>query len=534
MKKYQLYFLILTIYLLLNGCGSDAAKVHVAGVVTYTFVPVTHGGLDYQASEERPIRGAVVQVVDVSQKKIISQGTTDERGHYSLQAEENTTVFVRVRAELGNPEDPNTRVVDNTKGDSIYLVEFPVEVVKDPILDVSFNATTTFNENRDEFNRNRNGAPFAILDTIYTSQQKIKSVDSAVDFPFLSVNWSINNNTNAGTLAEGDIGTSFYSDGELYILGAADNDTDEYDAHVIAHEWAHYFEDKLSRADSIGGRHGEEDILDATVAFSEGFGNAWAGMMLDEPLYYDTAELNQATVALELNLEKDSVSDTLFGTFGNGDHDLLFDGFYSESSVHEILFDLYDGEGVNTDSDGVQVAFKDIYGALVGQQKETPAFTTIFSFIAGLKAGMNGLKATQVDRLAEGENIRVADAFGSSNTVSLYQLISPDSTKSPGETLGFFNNDSESDSLDSNRLYNRQFFRFNISATGCYRVTISDVDDSSADVFVHFPNSFLEFKSGVLRDYDKTGEHALAVASRNGSRFLPITYSLALSSASGC
>ncbi len=530
MKKYPLYFLILTIYLLLHGCGSDAAKVHVAGIVTYTFIPVTGEGLNYEASEERPIRGAVVQVVDASQKKIVSQGNTDEQGRYSLQAEENTTVFVRVRAELGNPGKPNTRVVDNTKGDSIYLVEFPVIVVKAPRLNINFNATTRFDENRDEFNRNRNGAPFAILDTIYTSQQKIKNVDSTVDFPFLLVNWSINNNTNAGTLTEGDIGTSFYSENGLYILGAADNDSDEYDAHVIAHEWAHYFEDKLSRSDSIGGEHGAEDILDATVAFSEGFGNAWAGMMLDESLYYDTVGPRQASLALKLDLEKDSASG--LSDLG-GEDQYSVDGFYSESSVHEILFDLYDVDADDEDNDGVQVDFKDIYGALVGRQKTTPAFTTIFSFIDALrKTGINDSQATQVGRLVEAENIRVADAFGSSNTVALYQVIFPDSTKFSGETLDIFN-DSGNLPLDSNRLLNRQFLRFEIDKAGCYQVTISDVDDSSAEVFIHFPGDLSESESLAPRRYI-AGNHALAVVSRNSRGFLPITYSLELSSSNDC
>jgi len=532
MKNYQLYFLVLMVSLLLHGCGSDVEKINVAGIVTYTYIPVTSAGLDYEASEERPIRGAVVQVVDKAQKKIISQGTTDERGHYSLQAEENTTIFVRVRAELGNPENPNTRVVDNTKGNAIYLVEslFPVEVVKDPIFNANFNATTRFNVDENRFKRN--GAPFAILDTIYTSQQKIKNVDSDVDFPFLLVNWSINNKRSVGRLTEGDIGTSFYSEGELYILGAANNDTDEYDAHVIAHEWAHYFEDKLSRADSIGGPHSEEDILDATVAFSEGFGNAWAGMMLDEPLYYDTIGASQAKSGLQLDLEKDSVDDDQYSDLG-GEMAFLVDGFYSETSVQEILYDLYDADGENTDNDGVQVAFKDIYETLVGRQKLTPAFTTIFSFITGLKTGMNGLRATQVDALVEGENIRVADAFGSSNTVALYETIFPDSSKFSGETLDIFN-DSGNAPFDFNRLYNRQFLRFEISTVGCYRVTISEVDDDeSAEVFIHFPNSVLEFESGVLRDY-VAGDHALAVVSRQGAGFLPINYSLELSSANDC
>ena len=93
-------------------------------------------------------------------------------------------------------------------------------------------------------------------------------------FPALKINWSVNNIPVSGNKAIGQITTSHYSpsEGQLYILGAADNDTDENDDHVIAHEWGHYFEDKFSRSDSLGGSHSGNDRLDLRVAFGEGFG----------------------------------------------------------------------------------------------------------------------------------------------------------------------------------------------------------------------------------------------------------------------
>jgi len=39
-----------------------------------------------------------------------------------------------------------------------------------------------------------------------------------------------------------------YYDGKLYILGDANSDTDEFDDHVIIHDWGHYFEDKFSES----------------------------------------------------------------------------------------------------------------------------------------------------------------------------------------------------------------------------------------------------------------------------------------------
>ncbi len=127
-------------------------------------------------------------------------------------------------------------------------------------------------------------APFAILDSIYQAMKKVRDADSSAVFPKLKANWSIYN-VPAGTgseyeLRSGLIGTThFDGDGNLYILGDADSDTDEYDDHVIIHEWGHYFEQSFSRADSIGGPHGSGDRLDIRVAFGEGWENAFSAIV---------------------------------------------------------------------------------------------------------------------------------------------------------------------------------------------------------------------------------------------------------------
>jgi len=131
----------------------------------------------------------------------------------------------------------------------------------------------------------RVAAPFAILDSIYVAMKSVLDVHSIVVLPALRINWSVNNTTSSGSLAAGQIGTSHYNGSDIYILGAENNDTDEYDEHVIIHEWGHYFEDKLSRSDSVGGSHTGSDILDIRVAFSEGFGNAFSGIASGDSFY---------------------------------------------------------------------------------------------------------------------------------------------------------------------------------------------------------------------------------------------------------
>ncbi len=81
----------------------------------------------------------------------------------------------------------------------------------------------------------RASAPFAILDDIYLSMERVAEVDNGVNFPPLTVNWSVDNVPTYGDLNMGQIGTSYYNNGEMYILGDANFDTDEFDDHVIIH-----------------------------------------------------------------------------------------------------------------------------------------------------------------------------------------------------------------------------------------------------------------------------------------------------------
>ena len=204
----------------------------------------------------------------------------------------------------------------------------------------------------------------------------------------------------SGSVSQGQIGTSYYSEGELYILGHENNDTDEYDGHIVIHEWAHYFEDKLSRSDSIGGSHSGGQRLDMRVAFGEGFGNAFSGIVTDDPFYRDTSGFRQSS---GFNFSVDS-------------NFTVNPGWYNESSVESILYDLYDS-GDETGLDTVSMGFAPLYEVLVGAQKNTPAFTSIFSFIEALR-NENPDEVEAIDVLVSDQQINSSeiDLYGSNET----------------------------------------------------------------------------------------------------------------------
>jgi len=219
----------------------------------------------------------------------------------------------------------------------------------------------------------------------------------------------------------------------IRILGDANNDTDEYDAHVVVHEFGHYFENSLSRADSIGGQHSTDSRLDARVAFGEGWGNALSGMILDDPIYRDSFGVSQAS-SFGINVETNSFAST---------------GWYSEASVQSILYDLYDS--VDDGADIASFGLGPIYGAFTDPAyRATDAFTTIFAFLDGL-SNQPGVVASEVEALTDARNI-----FG-----------------------------------EFNKHGNRRYFAFNAVTAGDYRFTVTRLSGAT-----NTDPDFVVFKNG--------------------------------------
>ena len=328
----------------------------------------------------------------------------------------------------------------------------------------------------------------------------IMTADNAVVFPALNVNWSVNNKPLAvgqtQNLVTGDLGGSFYNpdDKGLYILGAENADTDEYDSAVIGHEWGHFFESNFSRSDSNGGEHANGDILHPSVAFGEGFGTAFGAMILNNPLYIDSSGSGQTSVAVETNLEEDSVADGSAKT-GTGSISIRFDGYYSENSVMEVIYDIFDGGA--TDDDALALGFTPMYQVLVGGQKNTKAFTSIFTFLYHLKIAAPSSSAA-INTIAAAENIDLSDnnefqdATDPSDLAPQYSGITPDGTvfslDSEFKTLQTFNNFGAVAADDvGNKLLNQRFFATTILTAGCYTLTVTPT--TASDIYIQFPSN---------------------------------------------
>jgi len=453
----------------------SAGDVLVSGHISFERVPHNAGvdgdsSLNYALTSPQPVRGATVQAIYTGGQP---STVTDASGNYSICVPQNTDMVVRARAEMlrsGGEPSWNFTVVDNTAGKSVYALQSS-----------SFNSGSTNITGKDllaasgwnvvatSYTGTRAAAPFAILDTVYDAFHKVLGACSGARFPALKINWSVNNVPLAGDASVGRIGTSYFDGTEIYLLGAEDNDTDEYDEHVIAHEWGHYFEEYFSRTDSIGGQHTGGDRLDVRVAFSEGFGNAYSAMVTDDPDYND-AQGNLQAGGFDINIESNSC---------------VNQGWYNECSAQSILYDLYDA----ANDDGVSLAFSPLFNVFSNEQRNTYAVTSIFSFIYELKQNNPGSVAA-IDTLVSSQNIDVVnDIYGDSEltnnpgTVSklpLHDRISAGQTVSACSTSEF---------QSYNGLGVSRFIRFDASAGQAFRIRAirtSGFSPADPDIEVHF------------------------------------------------
>jgi hypothetical protein len=251
---------------------------------------------------------------------------------------------------------------------------------------------------------------------------------------------------------------------------------------VIAHEFGHYIEDRFGRSDSIGGEHGGSATpLDLRVAFGEGWGNAFSAMALGGPIYRDS--FNGVQEDFQIDMETD---------------DTVNEGWFSEASVEEILWDLFDP--ANEPGDTLALGFAPIYSVMTGAQVQTDALTSIFSFITGLRAANAG-SAAAITTLAAAEGIDGTGDFGAGETNSgggdpqvlpVYREIALNAAGPTGVcSRSSFGN------TDSNKLGNRVFLRFVNDATHLVTITAMGTTLGGGTVAAADPDIFV-LRQGAL------------------------------------
>lgn len=503
-----------------NPGSSAFPSTTVSGKITFDLVPVVVSGtqprLNYSAAARQPARAVVVEAIDCNTGQVLTTAATNATGDYTLVAPNNRSVLIRALAKM-NTMGANAApfaVVDNTDRGAQWAIEgaaFGSGTAS--TLTQNLNAGSGWTGAAYD-NAQRAAGPFAILDTVYQAAQKVISSDEAAAFPALEINWSPNNIAAAGQRALGQIGTSFFAVGttngvptrQIYVLGFANNDTDEYDRHVVTHEFGHYLQSAFSRDDSVGGIHGRSDRLDMRVAFSEGWGNAWSGIALANPVYSDTNGPGQIG-GFSFNVSQGDSTNS---------------GWFKETSVQKVLWDL---------SNSPAIGFTPMWTAMKNGLTRSAALVGIHSYARALAdaipaaaptistiLGTQGI-ALPSSPYAENESNFGTPALANTNPIYLnYPAL--------GSTLGNICVGNAADPLrHGNKAGELRYVRFNLAQAGARTVSVTQTSGGASDpdfVLYNRTGGFLQGKSDVPNTEIATaslpaGDYVLALTDYNFS-----------------
>lgn len=485
LPKYWSHLFLVLLFILASGCKPKSsttstsdpttptlgAAVTLTGTITYDYVSASTGKLNYSAGTQLPVRNVYLELSNANTGTVLGTTSTNDSGQYSFSVQTGQSVKIRVFARMITP---NVIIEDNTNSDAEYVIATAPFAVNSALnKDIRATSGWTGTNAGGSYSAARLSAPFAMLDSIYTIAKKISTSRPSLVYPALKVNWSINNISVSGTKSSGQIGTSHFdpSDNQLYILGQADVDSDEYDKHIIVHEWGHFFESNLSRSDSMGGSHGSGDAKDVSLAFGEGFGNALSAMAFDpDVIYSDTYGARQQS-GFTINMES--------GTDSNK-------GWFSETSIQQILYDIYDN---NSDgSDSISQGIGPIVDVLTGAQKTTTAGTSIYSFVTALKASVPAI-ATALNTLVAAKNIApITSAYGDGETFNggwSFNLPLYNQMTLGGATVSFslYGDFGANDFYGLyNSVFNNKYVKFTASSSTT-RLIVSTTDSFQMDVY---------------------------------------------------
>jgi len=253
------------------------------------------------------------------------------------------------------------------------------------------------------------------------------------------------------------------------VLAAEVNvDTDEYDSGIILHEFGHYIDDAFARSDSIGGSHALGDRLDLRVAFGEGLATAFSAMARNNSLMRDTFGQGQHHEGV-FDIENDAT---------------LNEGWYSETSTQELLWDLFDGSPDGNDA--IALGFQPLWSVWLGAaHADTPAQTSLFSFMTALKQARPG-DAPAIDTLLASELLTGAgmDIYGSTETnnagstdvLPVYTTIALGGSTVLRSTNAFG---------VGNKLSTHRFLKFTLAAPGNVKFDLTEAAGRDPDMEVY-------------------------------------------------
>jgi hypothetical protein len=315
-----------------------AQATHVRGIVLYEKIPVTRAGLQLDAPVRTAAAGVRVEIVQSPSRTVLASGFTDAKGGYDLPVPRGrgATVFVRALAQTENASV--VRVRDRAE---LSMVSPSFTLGRERTVTHDLLATDS----------SRIAGAFNIAAVIHRANVLVRAGQPGVQLPRVEIRWDTTY-----------IGNTYFNpaEGVAFINGRRDRDSDEYDDHIIAHEYGHFLMASFSRESSPGGDHSFGERLDPRLAWSEGWSNFFGSATAGSARYIDTGVVRgRQGVLLSVDLEEDSPA---------GDRP----GIWSEHSVASLLWDWFD-DGAE-EGDSLALGFGPLWRGLVELGKEPDVY----------------------------------------------------------------------------------------------------------------------------------------------------------------
>ncbi len=337
---------------------SYSNPITITGTARYEFRTNGNGAI----GTPNAIRHAEIRVTDGS-GSIIQCGETDSLGNFSLSLPNDDSTATITIASRADNNFLKAYVMNNPTANAFYGITSSVT------LDGSRNIGTM---TASATGAVIPGGAFHILDKIMDANEflRTETANCSATFsdcpevtvaPKVDIYWA--KGVNPGSYF-GLPPLSFYlpEANQLFILGGTggdvDNtDTDHFDTSVILHEYAHALENLLSVADSPGGIHNGDNILDPRLAWSEGWSNFFQAAVTGNPVYRDTFGTPLGTNGVYINESLESgTTDTPTETE---------EGNFREFSVSRALLDIVDANSMTAEDD-LDADFAEIWTLFAG------------------------------------------------------------------------------------------------------------------------------------------------------------------------
>ncbi len=343
----------------IGTCAANGGPpITISGQVLYTRLRLSAAGLG-PATENRPARFVDVDVRSTGGESCFGRTSTDASGNYSIVVAPPVGTQLVVEVFSRTLEDPTRDLIVHEANPPTFNVHSETNAFRHASSAfLAASSTRNLTVPYDTGPANRPSIGFGMLDTLITCWD---GAVGALGAPLDRCNayTRVGNNFSLS-------GTSFYSHTAraIAILGGAsgspdNSDTDYFDDAVVAHEFMHFVDKSVSHSMSRGGPH-SGGLLEPNFAWSEGLATGFGCLLIREPRYIDTTTtsgmvLFTANAENEVTIDNNTIAD--------------------EFTVAEVIWDLGDGGAgpTDTDSDGVNVPYADLFGALASFDPQTDA-----------------------------------------------------------------------------------------------------------------------------------------------------------------